>query len=142
MDDTVTQPEQRRPWLVPVCLLVGLTAGAIGANMVGRSVALRHAYPRGVMNLMQHHLASMQRALRSGQCSAGAAHLDRLDAIDGEITEAFADTQTDAGFAQATQHLREAVARARAAAPQDCRALAAAIEPIGRACDDCHHRYR
>lgn len=124
-------------------LLLGLVVGAIAASMVGNTLRLRHAYTRGVMAVMQHHLATLQRATRSGQCAASASttHLRRIAEASADIVPAFASIN-DADFRDHADRLHAAVGQALRQPPADCPALAATIQRLGDTCDACHRIYR
>ncbi|HET7359670.1 MAG TPA: cytochrome C [Rhodanobacteraceae bacterium] len=124
-------------------LLLGLVVGAVAANMVGNTLRLRHAYTRGVMAVMQHHLAALQDEAHGGQCPAATTmlHLRRMQAASTDILPAFG-AGVDAGFHKHADRLHDALGQALRQTPADCPALAAAAQRIGDTCDACHRIYR
>ena len=126
-----------------VCLIVGLVFGAIAASMVVNTVARRHAWPRGVMNVMQHELSTARRAAHANQCAPAAAesahrHLTLL-ATDIEAA-LLPNGAKDRVFTQYAQGLERAIADWDPAAA--CAAQTTALTRIAQACDDCHRDYR
>ena len=57
-------------------LLLGLALGALATFNVFNALQRRDAYPRGVMNVMAHHVAALREDLRRGRC--GDANLEHL----------------------------------------------------------------
>lgn len=122
---------------------LGLAIGAFAAVTVANGLRRRDAYPRGVMNVMAHHLGRLQAALRDGQCPAAATGhaFARLDAVSAEIDDAFPGLmRRDTQFRSYAGRLHEALAPAANAA--DCKTLAARVTRVADACDACHRDYR
>ena len=73
-----------------VLLLLGLFLGAAFAFVFSRGLAQREAYPRGVMNVMQHHLAELKRLERAGRCAEGEVrpHFERIAALAQDVPAA------------------------------------------------------
>jgi cytochrome c556 len=124
-------------------LMLGLVVGAVAASMVGNTLRLRHAYTRGVMAVMQHHAAALQRAARSGSCPAAGTtqHLQRIAQASADIMPAFTSID-DADFRNHADRLHAALDQAVRQPPADCAALAATMQRIGDTCDSCHRIYR
>jgi hypothetical protein len=126
-----------------ICLIVGLVAGALMASMASNAIAQRHAWPRGMMNVMQHELVDARGAVRAGQCAAPAlpaasAHLQLL-ATDLEPALLPPGTK-DRVF---SQYASEMLTSIRAWDPQaDCPHQAEALTAIANACEACHRDYR
>ncbi|MGH8041538.1 MAG: hypothetical protein ACREPN_05790 [Rudaea sp.] len=122
-----------------ILLLLGLAVGAIAAANIGAALRQRDAYPRGLMQVMQHDLGRLRDAARSSRCDAGAATtLQQLRGLSGQIESAvYANAAPEAAFVKYAQRLRTALPAA-----VDCKTLAAAIERTDSACDACHRQYR
>jgi len=127
-----------------VLLIIGIALGALTASTLINAVNRRAAYPRGVMQVMQHHFGTLRDAVRAGQCKgpSTALHADRLRSLADEVEPSvFADATADPPF-------REYLLRLRAALDEmpstdgDCKALTPIIAKIGNACDECHRQYR
>jgi hypothetical protein len=125
-----------------ILLVIGLIMGAIGSMFAANTLAARHAYPRGVMAILQHHVGAMHEMTRARQC-AGPPVRDSLlhlrHAAD-EIDPAFAGA--DADFGAHARKLDLALDAALAAAPADCAAVQRALVPVADACQSCHQLYR
>jgi hypothetical protein len=126
-----------------ICLIVGVIAGALLASMAGNAIALRHAWPRGLMNVMQHELVDARGAARAGKCAtpampAAAAHL-RLLATDLEPALLAPGTK-DRVLSQYANDMRTAVEHWDPNA--ECPHQAEALTAIANACDACHRDYR
>lgn len=125
-----------------ICLAIGLLAGAIGASSVLNATARRHAWQRGLMEVMQHDYGRLREAVRSGKCAAPTREKLWLGRLTDDVEPAFyPDGSADAPFREYTQRLRESIS----ALPDDgadCAALAPAVTKIGNACDACHRQYR
>lgn len=124
-------------------LLLGLTVGAVGATMVSNAARLRHAYPRGVMAVMQHHFAALHHAVRGNQCPAPATihDLDVMDTMAGEIQPALGAAE-DVHLVALAAQLQDTLKHTLQSPPADCKSLASALPAIGERCDDCHREYR
>ena len=126
-----------------ICLIAGLVLGAIVASSVGNAIALRRAWSRGLMQVMQHELGGARAAAHAGQCSgaparAAAAHLHLLA---GDIERAvLAPATRDRVFSQYADELRTTIAQWDADA--DCAQQSAALTRIANACEACHRDYR
>ncbi|GAB3041727.1 hypothetical protein GCM10027285_29180 [Oleiagrimonas citrea] len=106
---------------------------------------MRDAYPRGVMNVMKHHLGALGQAVRQGKCPADATqlHLRRLASIQADIVPAFAnDVGAKPDFQAHAKKLDDAIEQALQAAPADCPTLQKAVSNIGGTCKSCHEAYR
>lgn len=126
-----------------ICLIVGLLAGAMMANMASNAIALRHAWQRGLMNVMQHELVDARSAARTGKCmaptmQAAAAHLQLL-ATDLEPALLAPDAK-DRVFSQYASEMRDTIAHWDSKA--DCARQAEALTKVANACEACHRDYR
>jgi len=126
-----------------ICLIGGVLLGAMIALTVANAMQRRNAWPRAVMNVMQHELSGARDAARIGQCTsadakASTAHL----ALLGQDLERalLAPGANDRVFTQYANDLRETVAKAQSAA--DCPLQSAALSDVSNACDACHRDYR
>lgn len=134
----------RNPNLVKLALfLLGIAVGAIGAANLVNALRQRDAYPRGVMNVMQHRYATLRQELRLKRCEVKttASALASLHEFAGDLEQVFyPDDTADAPFREFAQRLRDALDTASGVA--DCPALAPTVDKIGAACDACHREYR
>jgi len=123
-----------------VLLLLGLAIGALVTANVINALRQRDAYPRGLMNVMQHHYAALREQVRRKQCTEPAAReLALLRSSSTEIGEAvYAGDTPDAPFREFQQRLDDALA----AAPANCADAASQLERISAACEACHRQYR
>jgi hypothetical protein len=131
-----------------VLLIIGLAVGAFCGLTAARQIAAAHAYPRGVMAVLQQHLGAAKAQVNgAGQCDAIATrqHLDKLRSFLPELVPALTPPRTppDPHIQQLTEALGAAVDRSLATpVPADCAALAPPIRDVNQACDDCHREYR
>lgn len=125
-----------------VLFLLGIAAGAVGATNIVNALRQRDAYPRGLMNVMQHYYATLREDVPRNRCTdAAAQRLHLLHELAGEIeTAVYGDDTPDAPFRDYNQHLLDAIPSPPAAT--DCAALTQALDRIGAACDACHRQYR
>ncbi|WP_386066025.1 cytochrome c [Tahibacter sp. UC22_41] len=123
-------------------LLAGLLIGALVAFSAANSLHQRNAWPRGVMNTLQHHLAELRRLQRSNDCGAArsAVHFRRLAETAADIVPSHPDQPAD--FAEQARRFADAGARHAAEPPVDCRTLDQALQQTGEACQGCHRDYR
>lgn len=127
-----------------VCLIAGLVFGAIAASTAINAVAQRHAWQRGLMNVMQHDLIDSRSAAHDGQCQTASmqAASARVALLAGEIERAMLAPGTkDRVFSQYASDLRSVVAKWNPATAA-CTEQAAALTEIAHACDACHRDYR
>ena len=123
-----------------VLLVLGIAIGAAGGISLVNTLRQRDAYPRGLMDVMQHHYAALRDDVRRGHCELSARHVDVLRSLTGEIGDAaYGDDIPDAPFREYQSRLADAV---NASTATDCKALAAQVQKIGAACDACHRQYR
>lgn len=125
-------------------LVLGVAFGAAVASLVLNALGRRDAYPRGVMQVLQHETGMLRGALRSRAC--GTTDASRAKMLIGALTEeiepsVLGDSTADAPFREYLQRLRDASAELAASAP-DCAAFAPIVTKIGDACDACHRQYR
>lgn len=126
-----------------VCLVVGLLAGAILASMALNTMTRRNAWPRGLMNVMQHEFNVARRAARDGSCqqdpTGNAA--DHLRLIAGDLERALLPAGSkDPEFTKHADDLRAALAAWDVKAP--CNLQTGALSTVNRSCDACHRDYR
>ncbi|HEX7815706.1 cytochrome C [Dyella sp.] len=123
-------------------ILLGLAIGIVGTVFAMNALKDRNPMPHAVMTVMAHHFGGLRNAVKTQQCDAGKsrAQLGTLLAISEDIGPAFPGA--DKAFLDAADKLHSAVQSAAVAAPAECGSLAAAIKPIGEACESCHHQYR
>lgn len=138
------EPVTTRPILTQaIVLLLGIALGAIGAVTIVKILRQRDAYPRGVMNVMQHRFAMLKQDIRRNRCDlkANAPALASLQEFAGDLEQVFyPEDPADAPFREHAQRLRDALAAAAVAT--NCPALRPTIDKIGAACDGCHREYR
>ena len=108
-----------------------------------RTAAQREAWPRGIMNVMQHELGSARSAARAPQCvlptlQAASTHLHLL-ASDIEPALLAPGTK-DRVFSKYASDLRGALTKWDTSA--DCASQGAALTSIANACEACHRDYR
>lgn len=126
-----------------VCLIAGALLGALVAVTIANVLGQRNAYPRALMNVMQHDLGHARDLVHDNQCAspdanATAGHL-KLIAADVEPA-LLAPGAHDRVFSQYASDLRDAVAAFAAAS--DCPARSQALTKVGHACDACHRDYK
>ena len=119
--------------------LLGLALGAIAAANIVGALRQRDAYPRGLMNVMQHDLGTLREDVRTNRCNAGTqTALDRLRGLAGSIeTAVYVAEPPDPPFAEYAQRLRAAIPPAL-----ECKNLTHEVDRLGSACDACHRQYR
>jgi hypothetical protein len=123
-----------------ILLIVGLIVGAAAAVSVINTLRQRDAYSRGLMDVMQHHYASLRDDVRRGHCELSARHLDVLRNLAGEIGDAvYGEDIPESSFREYNTRLVDAL---NASASTDCKALAPRVQKIGATCDECHRQYR
>lgn len=119
--------------------VLGLAIGAIAtANIVG-ALRQRDAYPRGLMNVMQHDSGVLHQAARSNHCDAATTvALDQLRSLSAGIeTAVYGADPADPPFAEYAQKLRTAIPSTLV-----CKSLATDLRNTDAACDACHRQYR
>jgi hypothetical protein len=124
-------------------LLLGIAIGAAGGAITANTLNRRDAYPRGVMNVMQHHLAVLKRQLALNRCEAKtlSTEIASLHGLTADLeTTFYPDATADPPFSEYAQRLRDALAATAAAT--DCSTLAPNLERVVVACDACHRQYR
>jgi hypothetical protein len=128
-----------RPLLL---VILGLVVGAMGATFALSALRQGTPFHLGVMAVMQHHMGVLRGNVRANQCEAkgSLAHLSRMRDAAGDIREAFPGM--DASFYAGEHKLVTTLDGALAGTLGNCPALAAALAPIGEACQACHRQYR
>jgi hypothetical protein len=123
-----------------ILLALGLVVGAAGGITIVNTLRQRDAYPRGLMDVMQHHYAKLRNDARRGRCEDSAPELNLLRELSAQIaTAVYPDDIPDAPFREFDARLRAALAAAPGA---DCASLTPVMDKIGAACDACHREYR
>jgi hypothetical protein len=123
-----------------VLLVVGLVVGAAAGISIANMLRQRDAYPRGLMDVMQHHYAGLRDDVRRGHCEQSSQHVNVLRSLIDEIGPAmYGEDIPDAPFREFESRLGDAVSTTT---PPDCKALGSQAQKIGEACDACHRQYR
>lgn len=126
-----------------VSLIAGIFLGAMCAVTVANVIAQRHAWPRAVMNVMQHELGVARDAVRENHCAAADADIasKHLELLSQDIELALLPPGSkDHVFTRYAKDLRDAVAGF--AQGGDCAARREALTKVSHACDACHRDYR
>jgi hypothetical protein len=126
-----------------VCLILGVVIGGLLAMTLANALQRRNAWPRALMNVMQHELGDARNATKGGACPSpvlqrASAHL-RLLADDHEPA-LLAPRSKDRVLSQYTRDFGKAVAAWETSA--DCPRQAEALTAIANACEACHRDYR
>ena len=123
-------------------LVAGALVGALVAFSAANTLRQRHAWPRGVMAVMQHHYAALRDARRQNRCDAAGTggHWRMIALVASDIVPSNAPSPPD--FAQQAQAFAVAAGKLAAQPPNDCPAFDAALPQIQEACDGCHREYR
>jgi len=126
-----------------VCLILGVVIGGLLAMTLANTLQRRNAWPRALMNVMQHELGDARNAAKGGACPSpvlqrASAHL-RLLADDLEPA-LLAPGSKDRVLSQYTRDFGKAVAAWETSA--DCPRQAEALTAIANACEACHRDYR
>ena len=123
-----------------ILLVVGLVVGAAAGISVVNTLRQRDAYPRGLMDVMQHHYAGLREDARRGHCEQSVQHLDILRRLAEEIGPAmYGEDIPDAPFREFESRLTENLSPNPSS---DCKILVPLVQKIGAACDACHRQYR
>jgi len=122
---------------------LGLAMGCAFTAIALNALAQRSAYPRGVMQVMQHHYTGLRAGLRAGNCSGAAHEAEALRLLIEEVgPSVYGSANPEPPFREYNQRLHAAVDGLAGAPASDCAALAPIVERIGNACDACHRQYR
>ncbi len=125
-----------------ILLVLGLIVGAVAATSAVNALRQRDAYPRGLMNVMQHHYATLRSDVRGNRCDDSLRHVAALKALSADIDGAmFPESTPEPPFLEYEHRLGDALDQASVASGT-CAALAPAVEKMSAACDACHHQYR
>lgn len=128
-----------------ILLVLGMAIGALAAANIVNALRQRDAYPRGLMQVMQHHYQALREDVRLHQCTATSSQdLQVLRQLSSGIETAIYGTAAPAApFHKYAIGLHAALAAAPSGVmPSDCVTLAPALKKIGAACDTCHRQYR
>lgn len=126
-----------------ICLIGGVLIGAMVALTVANAMQRRNAWPRAVMNVMQHELGSAREAARTGQCASANAQAANahLALLSQDLERALLEPDAkDRVFSRYANDLRDSVAKAQTTL--DCPRQAEALTAVANACDACHRDYR
>ena len=126
-----------------VCLILGLFIGGLFAMTFANALQRRNAWPRALMNVMQHELGDARNAAKAGTCPSsplqGASSHLHLIAADLERALLAPDSK-DRVLSQYAGDFRKAVSAWDPAL--DCPHQAEALTAIANACEACHRDYR
>ena len=126
-----------------ICLIGGALLGALVAVTIANVLGQRNAYPRALMNVMQHDLGHARDLVHANQCTTPDANAtaEHLKLIANDIEPALlAPGAHERVFSQYASDLRDAVAALSTAT--DCPARTVAVTKVGHACDACHRDYK
>jgi len=123
-----------------ILLALAIAIGAAGGISIVNTLRQRDAYPRGLMDVMQHHYAGLRDDVRRGHCEESAQHMNILRSLAEEIGPAmYGEDIPDAPFREFESRLADALSTST---PRDCKMLAPQVQKIGDTCDACHRQYR
>ena len=108
-------------------LLIGTVLGAVCAVALVNALRQRDAYPRGLMQVMQHDVSTLRQNVRDAHCDAAISGtlLARLRDLAAETEPAvYGDSTADAPFREYAARMRDAIDAATQAIPGGCAALA------------------
>ena len=122
-----------------ILFMLGLAVGGIAAANIVSTLRQHDAYPRGLMNVMQHDTGLLHDAARTNRCDAATqGTLERLHRLADDIETAVYGTEPpDPPFAEYAQRLRAAIPPSL-----ECNRLPQTLDRVGAACDACHRQYR
>ena len=125
-------------------LILGIAIGALAMSQIGRILAARDAYPRGVMAVMQQHYSALRKDLDAPACNAAAnvRDLEWVARMSTQINPALNPQAADLRFDTYVRRIDARIAEARVIASANCPALRVAAAHIGAACQSCHEVYR
>lgn len=123
-------------------ILLGLAIGVIGSVNVLNALAERNPMPKATMHALGYHMGALKEAVKAGQCDAAKAqhHLLRLQSTATDILPTFGIAEQ--AFVDDANRLQTSLQQVAVAAPANCAALAAALQPVGESCKSCHQQYR
>ena len=127
-------------------ILLGIAIGGLATANIVNALRQRDAYPRGLMNVMQHHFAALRKQAHEQHCDQDVkVHLTAMRLMSDQIEDAiYAGHQPDPEFHTDAQRLRDALDAAdnKATSSNPCAALIPVLGRVGDACDTCHRSYR
>lgn len=127
-----------------ILFLIGLAVGAICTVIAINAMHRGTAYPNAVMAMMGQQMKALDKSLKASRCASTdlTPQLQTLRFVANDIEPAFVDMQEEAQFARYSSDLRAAADQALMTPPANCKAAAAAISNLDKACDSCHRDYR
>jgi len=125
-------------------LLGGIVCGAVLAFIAANTLLQRDAYPRSVMQILQHHVGALRQARRRGDCGLEGLrrHWTGMANLALEIDPAFAARAPEPAFSETSQRFVRLMTTLAQSPPVDCATLDHAQAQINEACEDCHRQYR
>ncbi|HEY6984623.1 MAG TPA: hypothetical protein VH375_00960 [Rhodanobacteraceae bacterium] len=126
-----------------VCLFGGLLIGALIAVTVANILRQRDAWPRAIMNVMQHEVAQLRDLAHDGRCAGpeSTEAIVHLELMASDIEPALlAPGARDPVFSRYAADLRKKLSAFRAVT--ECPARGAALTDISNACEACHRDYK
>ena len=126
-----------------VCLFGGALIGALITLTIANILRQRDAWPRAIMNVMQHEVGELRDLAHEGRCSApeATAAMVHLELMASDIEPALlAPGARDPVFSRNAADLRKKLAAFTAAT--ECPARSAAVTDISNACEACHRDYK
>jgi len=125
---------------VLIGVMIGALMGAMVALPIANNARLRQAYPRAIMNLMEHDYDLLSERAAQGLCTlADDPTLARLRSLAVDTPAAF-KAQGDEQFVAANQALLDALEAVNTA--QTCADLENRLDQVDRQCESCHSDYR
>jgi hypothetical protein len=124
--------------------LVGLAVGAICTVIAVNAMYRGTSYPSAVMAMLGQQMKALDQSVKASRCASTdlTPRLQTLRFIANDLEPAFVDMQDEAQFGRYSSDLRAAADQALMAPPSNCKAAAAAISNLDKACDSCHRDYK
>jgi len=126
-----------------VCLVVGAVIGGLFAMTLANALQRRNAWPRALMNVMQHELGDARNAAKGGTCPSPVLQRasEHLRLLAGDLEPALLATGSrDRVLSQYMRDFGKVVTAWEPGA--DCMRQAEALTTITNACEACHRDYR
>lgn len=127
-----------------VLFLVGLAVGAACTLILINTLNRGTAYPNAVMAMMGQQMKALDASVKQSRCASTdlTPRLQTLRFVANDVETAFADMQDEAQFGRYASDLRAVADASLMAPPANCKAAAAALSNLGKACDSCHRDYK
>ncbi|MEO8002082.1 MAG: hypothetical protein ABI644_09400 [Arenimonas sp.] len=123
-----------------IAFVLGIALTAIGMNYLNNGPD----FPKGVMTVMNMKVTALKKNIQQNRCAPTdiIPHLQTLRYVGNDIEAAFGEMSNNDQFIRYASDFRATADGTLQMPPANCATAEAALNKIGKACENCHRDYK